>query len=167
MEKLIEVFSKVKFNVNACAIELAFSGVAVPSIIEGWQPFINQTFTNTVWQKIYASIASISFQETSTTSRAGVSYNQKLTFRFPHMDQQRGLRLEQLHKIAFAKVKLTTGKDLVIGRNDYYQNTKPKIEIETNQQLCVVTIETQSISPTGFVPNFNIYGLPAFVPLNF
>jgi hypothetical protein len=158
---------RVRTNVNCCGIEVAFNGNTVPSTIEGWQPFYNETFTEADFQKAYSSIASISFFETSATINGNTSYKQKVEFRFPANDQFRAERIALLHTIKFIKVKLNTGKDIVIGRNDVFQNTLPSTKYEGNQQTAAFTLEVQSIAPAGFTPNINQYGLPSFIPLSF
>jgi hypothetical protein len=60
---------------------------------------------------------------------------------------------------------LSDGRDIVIGRNDYKQNARPKIKIEANIQKGSASIETVSITPSGFVANANAYQLPSFIPL--
>lgn len=162
-----QILDRVYTNVNCCGIEVAFQGLTVPSTITGWQPFYNETFVDANFQKAYASISTINFSEASATVNGNTSYKQKTEFRFPATDQYRAERIALLHKLKFIKVKLSTGLDIVLGKNDVTQNTFPTIKTESNQNLCVVTVETQSIAPAGFTPNFNQYGLPSFIPLSF
>ncbi len=161
------LLDKVLSNVHACGIELAFEGDAVPSNIIGWQPFYNSLFDNATFEKAYASLSSIFFNEESTPTPSGPSYKQKLTWRFPEHDPYRSERIALIHKIKFVKFKFTSGLDLVVGRNDVFQNAKPVIKVSSDGQLCVVEVETMSISPAGFTPNPNAYGLPTFIPLSF
>jgi hypothetical protein len=164
---MAQILDRVYTNVNACGIEVAFQGVSVPSVIAGWQPFYNETFQAATFQKAYASISSINFQEVSTTVNGNTSYKQKIEFRFPSTDGSRAERIALLQKIKFLKVKLNNGADIVIGRNDVKQNAFPNIKAESTTSFCGITIETQSISPAGFTPNINQYALPSFIPLSF
>jgi hypothetical protein len=161
------LLDKVLSNVYARAIELSFQGNAVPSTITGWQPFYNTTFATTNFSKSYAAISSINFFEESVTSAAGVSYKQKISWKFPYNDAHRSERIALIHQIKFVKLKFTNKQDLVIGRNDYNQNTLPTIKTSSDGQLCVVEIETQSIFPSGFTPNIGSFGLPCFIPVTF
>jgi hypothetical protein len=48
------------------------------------------------------------------------------------------------------EVELTSGRDIVIGRNDYQQNARQN-KTETNIKTAEVKFQTVSISPAGFV----------------
>ena len=161
------LLDKVLSNVYARAIELSFQGTVAPSSIAGWQPFYNATYDNANFSKLYAALSSITFLEESSSSAAGVSYKQKIYWKFPDNDAHRSERIALLHQIKFVKLKFTNKQDLVIGRNDYLQNTLPTITTSSDGQLCVVEIETQSIFPSGFTPNTGSFGFPCFIPVTF
>ena len=98
------LLDKVYTNlVNACGVELAFSGSITPSTIPNWQPFYNQT-TSASFTPTYASIASINFTEESAESPAGIYYKQKVVFRFPATDGSRAERIALLHQLKFIKI---------------------------------------------------------------
>lgn len=162
----MELLDRVVSNVIFCGIEISFYGVSVPSIIEDWQPFYNSTFESADFKKTYASLISIDFSEENSQSNAGTSYKQKISFRFPNSDAFRANRIALFQKTKYVKLKQTNGLDIVIGRNDYYQNALPVIRTKTNEQLTEIEIETQSIFPSGFTPNPNAFGFPALIPLN-
>lgn len=161
------LLDRVLSNVHACAIEIATQGNSLPSNIEGWQPFYNSIFVNADFQTCYASLQSIDFNEEGTSTASGPLYKQKLTWRFPENDQYRADRIAFIHKIKFVKFKFNNGTDLVFGRNDVDQNSPPNIKTSSDGQLCIVELETQSIFPSGFTPNFDAFGLPVFIPLSF
>ncbi len=161
----MEILDRVNTRSFICGIELSFDTAVIPSIIEGWQVFYNSTFPNNNFVKAYGSRSSFDFKEEGTSSASGPAYKQKVTFRFPVTDQKRAERIALFQKIKFVKIKLSTGLDIVIGRNDFYQNTNPVVKMKTNEHLCEVEIETQSIFPSGFTPNLNIYGLPTYIPI--
>jgi hypothetical protein len=161
----MELLGKVKTNPNICGVELAFYGDLIPSKILDWQPFYNSTMSGTDFTKVHFGLGSVSFAEESETSSSGPSYKQVVTIRFPSTDNKRAERLEMMLEVKFIKLKLTNGLDIVIGRNDFVQNARPKIEIKTNIKTAEATFKTVSIFPSGFVPNQNAYSLPAFIPL--
>lgn len=158
---------RVLSNIILCGVELAFNASYTPSVIEGWQPFYNSIFEEQDFQKVYSSVASINFAQESKISKSGYSYQQKVVFSFPISDGLRSERIALLEKIKFVKLKQNNGLDIVIGRNDFNQNAFPIIKTETDHQVCQVSIETQSISPAGYTPNLNQFGLPVFIPLSF
>lgn len=164
---MLQLSAKVKENVHICGVEIAFNGKSKPSIIQNWQQLYNSIFEDADFQKVYAGLSSLQFAEESVNSPAGIYYKQKTTFRFPTTDAFRAERLVLFTKIKFLKLKFTNGLDLVVGRNDFEQNTKPKIEIKTNEHLAEIEVSTSSIFPSGFTPNLDIYGLPTYVPLIF
>jgi hypothetical protein len=159
-----QLLDRVYSNVNACSIEVAFIGVSVPSFITGWQPFFNETFQNSNFQKAYASISSINFSETSSTANGNTSYKQKVEFTFPVTDDFRAERIALLHKLKFIKVMLNNGTAIVLGRNDVTQNAFPNITSKSNTTICQIEVETQSIAPAGFTSIIN-NGPPVIIPL--
>ena len=130
-----------------------------------WQQFYNSAMVQTDFSKTYVGLASVAFEESSEELSAGTLYKQKVVFSFPNADGNRSERLALLSRIKFVKLKLSDGRDIVIGRNDYKQNARPKIKIEANIQKGSASIETVSITPSGFVANASAYQLPSFIPL--
>lgn len=161
----MEILDRVISNSNICKVYLAFSGASQASILAGWQPFYNSTFQNSDFNKTYASLSSIDFEEASINSPAGTSYDQKVVFRFPKNDSHRAERIALMQKIKFVKLSFSNGLDLVVGRNDYNQNTAPRIKIKTNKKLCEVSVECKSIFPSGHTPSEAQFGLPTLIPV--
>lgn len=161
----MQVLDKVRFSPNICGVELGFYGQLKPSAIPEWQQFYNSYMDNIDFTKTYIGLASVSFEEQSAESAAGISYKQKISIRFPSTDSKRSERLILMQRVRFLKLKLTNGLDLVIGRNDYHQNARPKIKTESNIKMGEITFETVSITPAGFVANAQSYGLPTFIPI--
>ena len=155
---------RIRTNANICSIEIAFKGISIPSVLEGWQPFYNSTFDDADFTQAYSTLSSLEFAEEKINNAAGPSYKQKVVFRFPANDAQRTERIVLLEKIKFVKLNLTEGQSILIGRNDYNQNKLPEIGIKTNHHFCEVSIEALSISPSGFVPSSN-FGLPSLIPV--
>ena len=161
----MELLDRAKVNVRICAVELAFNGQLTAASIPDWQQFYNSAMVQADFSKTYVGLASVAFEESSEELSAGTLYKQKVVFSFPNADGNRSERLALLSRIKFVKLKLSDGRDIVIGRNDYKQNARPKIKIESNVQKGSASIETVSITPSGFVANSSAYQLPSFIPL--
>jgi hypothetical protein len=161
----MELLDRAKINVRICGVELAFNGQLTASSIPEWQPFYNSAMVETDFSKTYVGIASVAFEETSEEIAAGTLYKQKIVFAFPNADGNRSERIALFSRIKFVKLKLSDGRDIVIGRNDYVQNARPRVKIEANIQKGSVSVETVSITPSGFVANAQAYQLPSFIPL--
>lgn len=145
-----QLTDRVTDNVHICGVEIAFVGKAIPSINPVWQRLYNSIFEDDDFQKVYAGLSSLQFNEESAVTGAGTYYKQKVTFRFPTTDNLRSERLVFISKIKFIKLILTNGLEIVVGRNDYEQNAKPKVDIKTNEQLAEVEVTTSSIFPAGY-----------------
>lgn len=161
----MELLNQVKVNPNICGVELAFTGTILASNIPSWQPFYNTAMIATDFSKTYIGLGSVSFAEESIESAAGTSYKQSITLRFPSSDGNRSERLALMQTVKFIKLKLTNGLDLVIGRNDYQQNAKPKIKIKTNVKTAEVEFETISMFPSGYTAELDAFGLPILIPI--
>lgn len=144
---------------HLCGVELAFEKGTI-TLTDSGQPFYNSIHLNRIFEKIKISKSSIEFLEESNSSPAGVVYNQKLGFRFADNDNKRAERLVLLEKIVFAKVNFTNGHSLLIGRNDFEQNTNPISKIKSNGKICQVEIETKSMYPVGNNKLINNYLFP-------
>jgi hypothetical protein len=160
------ILEKVKSVPNICEIEVAFNGELVPSSIPDWQQFFNSTMLNLDFTKTYIGLASVDFSEESVTTSAGTHWKQNIKFRFPATDKNRAERLQLFTTVKYLKIKFNNGLDLVLGRNDFYQNTSPKHQIKSTAKLAEVEFETLSIVPSGFVPNPSAYALPTLIPIS-
>jgi coproporphyrinogen III oxidase-like Fe-S oxidoreductase len=156
----MELLERVKVNPNICSIELAFQGILSAANIPDWQQFYNSSMYSLDFSKTYIGLGSVAFSEESEESAAGTSYKQSVTIRFPSTDKNRSERIALMDKVKFVKLKLTNGLDLVIGRNDFEQNARPRIKIKTNVKTAEAVFETVSIFPAGFVVNAEYFGLP-------
>ena len=157
--------AKVKgLPVYICGVEVSFGANAYPSAIEGWQPFYNTLFEEYDFEKTYAGLGSISFSEQSEINNAGTQYKQKLEFRFPNHDESRSERIELIKKSKFFKINLTNGKNIIIGRNDSFQNAKPKCIFKSNQSLTEIEIQTISMFPSGHGVSL-LSALPTLLPI--
>lgn len=159
--------ARVEANPAICGIELCFDGTLTPSTIVGWQPFHNSMMTNAEFIEAYSGKGYLEFSEVSQDSKSGISYKQTAKLRFPATDAQRAERFHLATQARFIKIKLNNGLDIVIGRNDFYQNARPKVAIKSNHQAAEVEYETVSIMPSGYVANSDVFGLPMLIPVSF
>lgn len=160
------LLDRVIVNPNICGVELAFVGELSPSSIPEWQSFYNSSMFALDFTKTHIGLGSVAFAEESQESAAGTSYKQSVIIRFPATDGNRSQRIALMDKVRFVKLKLTNGLDLVIGRNDIKQNSRPKIKIKTNIKTAEAEFETVSIFPSGFVSDENAIGLPTLIPIS-
>lgn len=164
---------KVKEKPFICGIEFDFNGSLSPSSKAEFSRFYNSYENNNAFMKAYFSQRSISFTETSEHTNSGTIYNQKLSIQFPSNDLNRSLRIEMLKFVRFIKLKLNTGKEMVLGRNDFYQNAKPVLKTSSNLTITKAEFSTTSIFPMGYVDfdqeKVNITSLlfPYELPLSF
>lgn len=162
----MQLLERVKDNPNICSVELAFSGELTAANIPEWQPFFNSSMFAVDFSKTHIGLGSVAFAEESQESPAGTSYKQSVIIRFPSSDKNRSERIALMDKVRFVKLKLTNGLDLVIGRNDFTQNARPRIKIKTNIKTAEAEFETVSIFPSGFVTDENAIGLPTLIPIS-
>ena len=162
----MQLLERVKDNPNICAVELGFNGELLASNIPDWQPFFNSSMLAIDFSKTHIGLGSVAFAEESDKSPAGPSYKQSVIIRFPVADKNRSERIALMNQVRFVKLKLTNGLDLVIGRNDFEQNARPRIKIKTNTKTAEAEFTTVSIFPSGFVANPDAYGLPTLIPIS-
>lgn len=162
---IMSQLAKVKgLPVYICGVEVSFDANAYPSSINNWQPFFNSLFDNYDFQKTYAGLGSLSYAEQSEEKNSGTQYKQKLEFRFPNHDENRSERITLIKKAKYFKINLTNGKNIIIGRNDFYQNAKPKCVFKSNQSSTEVEVQTISMFPSGYGV-LTSFGLPSFLPI--
>lgn len=159
-------FSRVRSLPVICRIDLAFGGTANPSTIEGFQPFVNTIMKDAQFEQAHFGRASVTFDEESDTTSAGISYKQSLVITFPASDGQRAERIQQIHKAKFIRIGLSNGFNILMGRNDFEQNSRIKVKSKLNASLGQVQFDTTSIVPSGFTPSADISGLPVYIPIN-
>ncbi|MGI0106754.1 hypothetical protein [Salinimicrobium sp. WS361] len=152
---------------NICGIALDFSAVPVPSYADYGQPFYDSYLLESNAQSVYFGKRTVSFSEDLMESPAGDYYQIKVSIQFPSNDKERAKRIEEFRKAKFVMVQLNGGRVLLIGRNDFFQNAKPRVKIKSNEQLTAVEFITTSISPTGFLPDYNAGLFPHSIPINF
>ena len=162
----MQLLERVKDNPNICSVELGFTGELLAANIPDWQPFFNSSMLAVDFSKTHIGLGSVAFAEESDESPAGTSYKQSVTIRFPSTDLNRSERIALMNQVRFVKLNLTNGLDLVIGRNDFEQNARPRIKIKTNIKTAEAEFATVSIFPSGFVDDANAIGLPTLIPIS-
>ena len=162
----MQLLDRVKDNPNICSVELAFSGDLTAANIPEWQPFYNSSMFAADFSKTHIGLGSVAFAEESQENPSGTSYKQSVTIRFPASDGNRAERIALMDRVLFVKLKLTNGLDLVIGRNDFEQNARPRIKIKTNIKTAEAEFETISIFSSGFVDDAHAIGLPTLIPIS-
>jgi len=150
---MTELFSKVLSKPYPCKIFIDFSGQLVASNSQGVASFFNSKSVDPQWFEVYSGKAALSFGESSTETPAGTIYNQKVKLRFPSNDTLRAVRIDYFRKAKFIAIQLTDKRYLVIGRNDFFQNRKPVLVTESNEQLTEVNFDCRAIAPAAFLVN--------------
>jgi hypothetical protein len=158
---------RVLANPHICGLEVDFSALALAAGNFNLQPFYNTDLSDGNFQAVYSSVGSVSFSEQSNETDSGISYTQNLTIKLPSMDENRSQRLEALRRVRFINLKLSNGTNLLFGRNDFFQNIRPKINVSSNQKVTQVQFTTQSMFPLGFFGNTAPYGFVYQTPISF
>lgn len=169
----MQVLEKVNNNPSICGIELDFTGELSPTFSQPYQNFFNSKANQLTWVNAYFGKRTVSFSETSKIDQnQNLYYIQTVSIKFPSNDAQRSERINVLSKVKFVKITLTNGSSLVIGRNDFFQNKKPKFQVTSDEKSTTVKYTSSSIFPTGFaelqdISQISDQLLPAGVPLTF
>lgn len=142
---------RVGHSPNACLISLFFSGIPEASVLENTDRFFTSLLEQDFKDDLYVTSGSIEVSEKSTQTRSGLTYTQTVKFSLPSSDELRAKRIAQFKKVKFIGIQLTNKRSLFFGRNDVFQNTKPKVSISSNEKLTSVQFEQTSIAPLGFL----------------
>lgn len=151
MLEFIEYNKKVRNIPITCSLEFSFDGEIEPMTIEGIQAFYDSVWLYGEFYSSYFTKSSFSFGEKINSSTAGYFYEQILKMRFPSNDKNRTKRVVGLEEVKFIKLNLSDGRYVILGRNDYTQNAKMKLDIESTLQLTEVTFTNNSLTPIGFI----------------
>lgn len=135
---------------NVCGIHIDAQASILPAANGAMQPFYYTHINQSEATPVYFGRRSVSFSETGTESRSGISYTQEVKLRFPDNDPLRAERISRYVKVKFLYVTFSGNQILFIGRNDYFQNTDPVISTSSNGVVTEVTYRTRSMFPAGF-----------------
>jgi hypothetical protein len=158
--------SRVPNLKNVCGIAIDLSAIAVPSYSTANQNFYDSYLLESNAKGVYFGKRSVRFSEQARSTRAGFLWQTTVEIQFPATDHQRAHRLEEFCKAKYIVVQLNSGHTFYLGRNDWYQNAAPKIEIQSDAHLAKVKFNIESIMPSGFLPEYNGQLLPHDVPVN-
>lgn len=157
---------KVPNLTNICGVAIDLSAYPMPSYSDSNQNFYDSYLVETSAQSVYYGKRTVKFSEVKKEDRAGDYWEVSASIQFPSNDKDRVLRLEEFRKTRFVVLVLSNKLAMILGRNDYFQNARPKIKIESDEQLTAVKFTWNSIAPTGFLPDYNAALLPHDVPVN-
>jgi len=149
-----------------CGVAIDLTAIPVPSYSENSQSFYDSYLADSGAESVYYGKKSVRFSENKKESRSGDYWEISAEITFPVTDKNRALRLEKFRKARYMILKLSNGLAFLIGRNDYYQNARPKIQIQNTEHFSRVKFTVKSIVQTGFLPDYNEALLPHSVPVN-
>jgi len=161
------VSDRVYNNPHICGIQVDLSAKEFASGNFDVQPFYNTNISEGNFKKVYYSIGSASFKETTSQNSSGILFKQKVTIKLPSLDKNRSQRIEEFRKIKFLAIKLSDGKKIILGRNDFFVNAKPRISISSTEKSSQIQFTTYSIFPVGFFEGTAAYGYVYELPISF
>lgn len=154
----MDLSKKVSISPNACKVAIYTDGIPTAAVVQSLSSFFNIAHMNATPSQVYITSGSLRVAEKSKTTKNGVVYDQKITFRLPTSDELRAQRIHEFQKIKFLEITLSNKAKLLFGRNDYFQNAAPVIETTSSEKITEVSLSQQSISPLGFlIQNTFIY----------
>jgi len=163
----LDISKKVLVLPNICGIEIDLTGQPNPSIDTSLQPFYNTYVQNSTPKTAYFSPSKASYTEKGNNTEAGMLYEHKLTLQFPNNDPLRVMRIQDYLKVKYIYIKLSSGMVLFFGRNDFYQNAKPKISVVNTNKKTTITYKMKSILLMGFTNGSFDFNLSEEFPINF
>lgn len=161
------ITDRVYTNPNICGIQLDVSAKEFAAGNFDIQPFYNTNITEGQFKEVYYTKGSARFSETSSETSSGIVYAQKVNIKFPSNDANRSRRIEELRRAKFLSIKFSNGQKLILGRNDFFQNTRPNISVKSSEKVTQVEFTTTSLFPSGFFENTTAYGFVYELPISF
>lgn len=165
----MDLQKKVLVLPNICGVEIDIStaSIATPTQNPSLQPFYNTVVQNSQAIRAYTTPTKIKYSERGKSSKNGVIWKQQLILQFPNNDPLRALRINQYLKARYIYLKLSTGMYMYFGRNDYFQNCPPKVDIKNDDKITKITYSVDSISPIGFTNGSFDFQTSEEFPINF
>lgn len=152
---------------HICGIDLATTATESAAGNFDIQPFYNTNILEGNFSTVYFSKGSASFSETSSDTANGVVYTQKVSLKFPSNDIHRSKKLEELRSVRFMTINFSNNTKLLLGRNDFFQNTDPSVKISSNEKITTANFIFTSVFPAGFFENTVAYGFVYELPISF
>lgn len=128
------------------------------------QGFFDTYFPQSNFQEIYSTKGKTSFQEETESTAAGLVYSQTVNIQFPNADASRSLRIEEFKKARHILLVLSNQLMLCVGRNDFFQNTKPGCKVTANEKTTAIRYTVKSIFSAGYTQLSSITGFPVVIP---
>ena len=164
---MLELSQKVKVQPYICKIFMDNEGHAIPLAgSQIFQNFYDTQLESSNFKEFYNSKGKASFSEQSSDTRSGVIYTQTLTIQFPNGDLKRSERINTIKSLKFIGIGLTNGKSILLGRNDFYQNTLPKTKILSTEKTTSITFTVKSMITSGYLSVNTLGGFPYILPSN-
>ena len=168
-QKPMDLLQKPTLRQNICGITLLPKAVFKTAPDGSVQPFFN-TYIDTGESELkpaYFGKANASFSQSGKETAAGTQWDQSLTIRFPNTDLRNANRIAEYMKAEGIAIRLSGGQSVFLGRNDYYQNAKPRISVNANNNIVEVTYRCASIFPAGLTNGAADHLLGEDIPINF
>lgn len=163
----MDISKKVLVLPNICGIEIDLTGKAIPSIGSSFQPFYNTYVQDSTAKPAYMSPSKATLSEKGNDTEAGMIYEHSLTLQFPNNDPLRVMRIQDYLKVKYIYIKLSNGMVFFFGRNDFYQNAKPKISLTSTEKRTSITYKMKSMLQLGFTNGSFDFNLSEEFPINF
>ena len=158
---------KVLVLPHVCGIEIDLSASIHPSLDPSLQPFYNTYVQNSTASAAYFTPSKGSILEVGAQTRAGLVFTQTLSFQFPSNDPLRAERIKDYLKARYIYIKLSSGMVFFFGRNDYNQNSEPKVKMKSSEKTTQITYTCKSMFSLGFTNGSWDFQLSEVFQINF
>lgn len=162
----MSLLNKVSKTPSICSIYLDFTGDSINLDLNG-SSFHSTMLTNASLEETHFQRGNVSFSEESDESPAGIYFKQNLQISFNSSDQNRSERIIEYHKTKHILIKLSNGETLIMGRNDFKQNKRPRITSNNTHNKSTIQFYGESIIPISRYQGSVLVGLPEIIPLTF
>ncbi len=163
----MDLTQKVLVLPHVCGIEIDLSATIEATKEPSLQGFYNTLVQNSTAVPVYFTPSKGRLSESAEDTRSGIKYTQTLQLEFPSNDPMRAKRISDYLKVKYVYIKLSTDMIVFFGRNDYNQNSEPKVKMRSNEKTTQITYTCQSMFPYGFTNGSFSFGLPSEFPINF
>jgi hypothetical protein len=166
------LLSKITGTPFISKIYLDFNGNLIPVKNEVKNNFSGSIGNQYTWKSTHFSKNRVVYTETERETNAGSKYLQRLQIVFPNHDSNRSERIDKIKQAKFVRIELSNGVSIVLGRNDFYQNRKLKINhvsdaLKTNITFSCETIFSSGILKVTDVSNIIDFLIPTHNPQQF
>lgn len=160
------LLKKVSKTPSICSIYLDFTGDSINLDFQS-SSFHSTILTNGLLEETHFQKGSVSLSEESDETAAGTYFKQTLQITFNSSDENRSERITEYHKTKHIIIKLSNGETLIMGRNDFKQNKRPRITSSHTHNKSTIQFYCESILPLSKYGGSVLVGLPEIIPLTF